>query len=300
MSKKIRVGWDDLKPGDLIHVKGSTNTYRFKSRTDWYSMIKVEGDGVGVSATWKLGVEKEPVSVFLVVYEEDFAYATRPAPKRPRLEEPQQDGEYWLKVDYPKASYEHSPHSFVHNVAESNHPYRIHEETMTEEKTASFKYERCIIDLTEFSHKVSVEVRVYDTEETMRRAACIDSVESSIDSNDLDRPIGDAAFENGTAGITLMQSATIDTQTNVVKYGNSPMCVIYLSREHLLPHIVSHECVHAAMGLYNAEILGYRHKAKACKHMTVSNELVAYVQSELFRCVMEFLADAVKTTEEEQ
>lgn len=42
------------------------------------------------------------------------------------------------------------------------------------------------------------------------------------------------------------------------------------------------------------------HKAKACKHMTVSNELVAYVQSELFRCVMEFLADAVKTTEEEQ
>lgn len=41
MSKKIRVGWDDLKPGDLIHVKGSTNTYRFKSRTDWHSMIKV-------------------------------------------------------------------------------------------------------------------------------------------------------------------------------------------------------------------------------------------------------------------
>ena len=77
MSKKIRVGWDDLKPGDLIHVKGSTNTYRFKSRTDWHSMIKVEGDGVGVSATWKLGVEKEPASMFLVVYEEDFAYATR-------------------------------------------------------------------------------------------------------------------------------------------------------------------------------------------------------------------------------
>ena len=111
---------------------------------------------------------------------------------------------------------------------------------MTEEKTASFKYERCIIDLTEFAHKVSVEVRVYDTEETMRRAACIDLVESSIESDDLDRPIGDAAFENGTAGITLMQSAPIDTQTNVVKYGNSPMCVIYLSREHLLPHIVSH------------------------------------------------------------
>lgn len=98
MSKKIRVGWDDLKPGDLIHVKGSTNTYRFKSRTDWHSMIKVEGDGVGVSATWKLGV-----SVFLVVYEEDFAYATRPAPKkkpRPSIVEPILPGEYWARIRF--------------------------------------------------------------------------------------------------------------------------------------------------------------------------------------------------------
>ncbi len=169
---------------------------------------------------------------------------------------------------------------------------------MTEENKTLFPYQRCIIDLTEFAHKVSVEVRVYDTEETMRRAACIDLVESSIESDDLDRPIGDAAFENGTAGITLMQSALIDTQTNVVKYGDSPMCVIYLSREHLLPHIVSHECVHAAMGLYNAEILGYRHKAKACKHMTVSNELVAYVQSELFRTIIDFLIDIHAVTKE--
>ncbi len=100
--KKIRVAWDDLKPGDLIHIKGSTNTYRFKSRTDWYSMIKVEGDGVGVSATWKLGVEKEPVSVFLVVYEEDFAYATRPAPKKPHIKEPASPGEYWARIQIGK------------------------------------------------------------------------------------------------------------------------------------------------------------------------------------------------------
>ena len=198
------------------------------------------------------------------------------------------------------AGNERDPNHPVHAPTGGRRHHRESEKILTKEPETLFPHQRCIIDLTEFAHKVSVEVRVYDTEETMRRAACIDSVESSIESNDLDRPIGDAAFENGTAGITLMQSATIDTQTNVVKYGNSPMCVIYLSREHLLPHIVSHECVHAAMGLYNAEILGYRHKSKACKHMTVSNELVAYVQSELFRCVMEFLADAVKTTEEEQ
>lgn len=36
MSKKIRVDWEDLKPGDLIHVKGSTNTYKFKSRIDLF------------------------------------------------------------------------------------------------------------------------------------------------------------------------------------------------------------------------------------------------------------------------
>lgn len=198
------------------------------------------------------------------------------------------------------AGNERDPNHPVHAPTGGRRHHRESEKTLTKEPETLFPHQRCIIDLTEFAHKVSVEVRVYDTEETMRRAACIDSVESSIESDDLDRPIGDAAFENGTAGITFMQSATIDTQTNVVKYGELPMCVIYLSREHLLPHIVSHECVHAAMGLYNAEILGYRHKAKACKHMTVSNELVAYVQSELFRCVMEFLADAVKTTEEEQ
>ena len=40
MSKKIRVGWDDLKPGDLIHVKGSTNTYKFVS----YGSGTISGD----------------------------------------------------------------------------------------------------------------------------------------------------------------------------------------------------------------------------------------------------------------
>lgn len=58
--------------------------------------------------------------------------------------------------------------------------------------------------------------------------------------------------------------------------------------------------VDIAMGLYYAEVIIPDWKAKARKHMTAGNELLAYTQSELFRCVMEFLADAVKTTEEEQ
>ena len=40
MSKKIRVAWEDLKPGDLIHVKGSTNTYKFVS----YGSGTISGD----------------------------------------------------------------------------------------------------------------------------------------------------------------------------------------------------------------------------------------------------------------
>lgn len=38
--KKIHVDWNDLKPGDLIHVKGSTNTYKFVS----YGSETVLGD----------------------------------------------------------------------------------------------------------------------------------------------------------------------------------------------------------------------------------------------------------------
>lgn len=287
--KKIRVAWNDLKPGDLIHVKGSKNTYRFVS----YGSGTISGDPEKVTpkkAKQYAFVDIQAAVVHpygrcfytelkLVVLDSDFDYATRPAPKKPHIEEPVSPGEYWARIQIGEGE------TWVQII-----------------KVYVNDYVRLSSDNDKRVYQISghVEVRVYDTEETMRRAACIDLVESSIESDDLDRPIGDAAFENGTAGITLMQSAPIDTQTNVVKYGNSPMCVIYLSREHLLPHIVSHECVHAAMGLYNVEILGYRHKAKACKHMTVSNELVAYAQSELFRCVMEFLADAVKTTEEEQ
>ncbi len=66
-------------------------------------MIKVEGGGVGISATWKLGVEKEPASMFLVVYEDDFAYATRPALKkkpRPSIVEPILPGECWARIRF--------------------------------------------------------------------------------------------------------------------------------------------------------------------------------------------------------
>lgn len=41
--------------------------------------------------------------MFLVVYEEDFAYATRPAPKkkpRPSIVEPILPGEYWARIRF--------------------------------------------------------------------------------------------------------------------------------------------------------------------------------------------------------
>lgn len=110
MSKKIRVAWEDLQPGDLIHVKGSTNVYQFIRFTE--NKRQAEVGTSGVCAGWggrkvldnegkvRYWFETGPTAMLVVSFL-DFAYATRPAPKRPRLEEPQQDGEYWLKVDYP-------------------------------------------------------------------------------------------------------------------------------------------------------------------------------------------------------
>lgn len=110
MSKKIRVAWEDLQPGDLIHVKGSTNVYQFIRFTENKRQAEVGTSGVCAGwGGWKVRDNEGKVrywfetgpTAMLVVSLLGFAYATRPAPKRPRLEEPQQDGEYWLKVDYP-------------------------------------------------------------------------------------------------------------------------------------------------------------------------------------------------------
>lgn len=97
--KKIRVAWDDLKPGDLIHVKGSTNVYKFKSRTKWPDYIAVDTDECGAHPcmTFRLGMNIDDLK--LVVLKNDFAYATRPAPKKkPLLREPQTPGEYWVHL----------------------------------------------------------------------------------------------------------------------------------------------------------------------------------------------------------
>lgn len=46
MSKKIRVAWEDLQPGDLIHVKGSTNVYQFIRFTENKRQAEVGTSGV--------------------------------------------------------------------------------------------------------------------------------------------------------------------------------------------------------------------------------------------------------------
>lgn len=108
MSKKIRVDWNDLKPGDLIHVKGSTNTYKFVS----YGSETISGDPEKVTpkkAKQYAFVDIQATAVHpcgrcfytelnLVVLDSDFDYATRPAPKKPRIEEPVSPGEYWARI----------------------------------------------------------------------------------------------------------------------------------------------------------------------------------------------------------
>ena len=100
MSKKSRVGWDDLKPGDLIHVKGSTNVYQFKSRTDWPDRIKIDAAECKAHPCLKSRIGINIDDLKLVVLKDDFAYATRPAPKKPRpnIVEPKAPGEYLLRV----------------------------------------------------------------------------------------------------------------------------------------------------------------------------------------------------------
>lgn len=110
MSKKIRVAWEDLKPGDLIHVKGSTNTYKFVS----YGSGTISGDPEKVTpkkAKQYAFVDIQAAAVHpcgrcfytelnLVVLDSDFDYATRPAPKKPRIEEPVSLGEHWARIKW--------------------------------------------------------------------------------------------------------------------------------------------------------------------------------------------------------
>ena len=110
MSKKIRVAWEDLQPGDLIHVKGSTNVYQFIRFTE--NKCQAEVGTSGVCAGWggrkvrdnegkvRYWFETGPTAM-LVVSLLGFAYATRPAPKKIGLAGyymPFDSGEYWLKT----------------------------------------------------------------------------------------------------------------------------------------------------------------------------------------------------------
>lgn len=197
------------------------------------------------------------------------------------------------------AGNERDPNHPVHAPTGGRRHHRESEKTLTKEPETLFPYQRCIIDLTEFAHKVSVEIRLYENNNDMRTAATLDKVNKLSSSGNTDEPVSQAVFDQNVLGVTSMSTYRVDETTGIGKYDN-PEVTIYLSREHVEPHIVSHECTHAAMGLYYAEVLIPDWKAKARKHMTAGNELLAYTQSELFRCVMEFLDDAVKTTEEEQ
>jgi hypothetical protein len=112
VSKKIRVAWEDLQPGDLIHVKGSTNVYQFIRFTE--NKCQAEVGTSGVCAGWggrkvrdnegkvRYWFETGPTAM-LVVSLLGFAYATRPAPKKIGLAGyymPFDSGEYWLKTSF--------------------------------------------------------------------------------------------------------------------------------------------------------------------------------------------------------
>lgn len=84
MSKNIRVAWDDLQSGDKVHLKGSNNVYEFMEKT-------YVGDVVDSF------VVRAPGISHVVIPRIMFDYATRPAPKKPKLHEPTLCGEYWTR-----------------------------------------------------------------------------------------------------------------------------------------------------------------------------------------------------------
>lgn len=84
MSKNIRVAWDDLQPGDKVHLKGSRNVYEFLRKYD------VGGEMIDAFVVSAPGIFQVAVPRI------NFDYATRPAPKKPKLRMPEQFGEYWI------------------------------------------------------------------------------------------------------------------------------------------------------------------------------------------------------------
>ncbi|MBT1161245.1 hypothetical protein [Bifidobacterium sp. SO1] len=107
MTKNMRVTWDELLPGDLIHVKGSKNTYRFvqhgKDRlTKAGGFAPVEGTEYSFvdfndAGIHPIGDGFSDVMPNVVILYRDFAYATRPLSDTHRVTVPTRGGEYWLR-----------------------------------------------------------------------------------------------------------------------------------------------------------------------------------------------------------
>ena len=95
VTKNIRVAWDDLQLGDKVHLKGSDNVYQYvRDSLTAYDDMPCDGkrsNKIIVTAPGIYDAIKVPKSM--------FAYATRPAPRKPKLHEPTLCGEYWVHTD---------------------------------------------------------------------------------------------------------------------------------------------------------------------------------------------------------
>lgn len=93
MSKNIRVAWDDLQPGDKVHLKGSDNVYHYvRDALTAYDDMPCNGkrhNKIIVTVPGIYDAIKVPKSM--------FAYATRPAPRKPKIRMPHGLGEYWIR-----------------------------------------------------------------------------------------------------------------------------------------------------------------------------------------------------------
>lgn len=95
MTKNIRVAWADLQPGDKVHAKGSGNVYPFDS---WCSGLEEHSNVIKSVAHKYARLYIPGIDEYEEIEESAFDYATRPAPKKPKLFEPNLCGEYWVRT----------------------------------------------------------------------------------------------------------------------------------------------------------------------------------------------------------
>lgn len=108
-------------------------------------------------------------------------------------------------------------------------------------------------------------MRVYDTRTEMQDAVNVYTREATGNYND-------------AGAVTVSRPGWEDRDPRPFQ------ATIFFSREDLDLTVISHEATHAAAHIYGIDC--YRDHARATAHLNISNERLAYLQSDIFRLIV--------------